>query len=155
MAISSPAISDEAAGLTDLQLMAHLYRRAGFGATRDELEQAVARGYEAVVEDLLYPERQPNLDMDLIYRFYPDVKEEREIEITQAYWIYRMINSPRQLEEKMALFWHSLFATAFNKANHAQMVHRQVNTFRQHCLGSFRTILVELSRDPAMIFWLD
>ena len=155
MAISSPAISSPATGLTDLQLMAHLYRRAGFGATRDELEAAVARGYEVTVEELLHPERQPDLDMDLIYRFYPDMKEEREIEITQAYWVYRMINSTRQLEEKMALFWHSLFATAFNKANHAQMVHRQVNMFRQHCLGNFRTILVELSRDPAMIFWLD
>jgi hypothetical protein len=155
MAISSPAISSPATGLTDLQLMAHLYRRAGFGATRDELEAAVARGYEATVEELLHPEQQPDLDLDLIYRFYPDMKEEREIEITQAYWVYRMINSPRQLEEKLALFWHSLFATAFNKANHAQMVHRQVNMFRKHCLGNFRTILVELSRDPAMIFWLD
>jgi uncharacterized protein (DUF1800 family) len=135
--------------------MAHLYRRAGFGASRDELEAAVVRGYEATVEELLHPEQQPDLDLDLIYRFYPDVKEEREIEITQAYWVYRMINSPRQLEEKMALFWHSLFATAFNKSNHAQMVHRQVNMFRRHCLGSFTTLLVELSRDPAMIFWLD
>ena len=155
MAVSSPAITSAGTGLTDLQLMAHLYRRAGFGATRDELEAAVARGYEAVVEELLHPERQPDLDLDLIYRFYPDMKEEREIDLTQAYWVYRMINSSRQLEEKMALFWHSLFATAFNKANHAQMVHRQVNMFRQHCLGNFRTLLVELSKDPAMIFWLD
>jgi uncharacterized protein (DUF1800 family) len=155
MAVSSPAITSAGTGLTDLQLMAHLYRRAGFGAARDELEAAVARGYEAVVEELLYPERQPDLDLDLIYRFYPDMKEEREIDLTQAYWVYRMINSSRQLEEKMALFWHSLFATAFNKANHAQMVHRQVNMFRQHCLGNVRTLLVELSKDPAMIFWLD
>jgi hypothetical protein len=155
MAISSPAISDSPTRLTDLQLMAHLYRRAGFGAAREELEAAVERGYEAVVEELLHPERQPDLDLDLMYRFYPDMKEEREIDIVQAYWVYRMINSERQLEEKMALFWHSLFATAFNKSNHSQMVHRQVNTFRKHCLGDFRTILVELSRDPAMIFWLD
>jgi uncharacterized protein (DUF1800 family) len=141
--------------LTDLELMAHLYRRAGFGGTRAEIEAAITRGYEATVEALLHPESQPDLDLDLIYRFYPDMKEEREIEITQAYWVYRMINSPRPLEEKMALFWHSLFATAFNKSNHAQMVHRQVNTFRKHCLDKFRTILLELSRDPAMIFWLD
>src|SRR5690242_15352795 len=114
MVVSSPVSTSAGTGLTDLQLMAHLYRRAGFGATRDELEAAVARGYEAVVEELLHPERQPDLDLDLIYRFYPDMKEEREIDLTQAYWVYRMINSPRQLEEKMALFWHSLFATAFN-----------------------------------------
>ncbi len=149
------AISGGVRGLTDLELMAHLYRRAGFGATHDEITAAVDRGYEATVEELLHPEAQPDVDLDLMYRFYPDMKEEREIEITQAYWVYRMINSPRPLEEKMALFWHSLFATAFNKSNHAQMVHRQVNTFRKHCLGNFRTILLELSRDPAMIFWLD
>jgi uncharacterized protein (DUF1800 family) len=150
MAVSSPV-----RGLTDLELMAHLFRRAGFGATRDELEAALVKGYEAVVEELLHPEAQPDLDLDLIYRFYPDMKEAREIEITQSYWIYRMINSPRPLEEKMALFWHSLFATAFNKANHAQMVHMQVNMFRKHCLDNFRTVLIELSRDPAMIYWLD
>ena len=46
-------------GLTDLQLMAHLFRRAGFGATRDELEAALAKGYAATVEELLHPEVQP------------------------------------------------------------------------------------------------
>ncbi len=59
-------------GLTDLQLMAHLFRRAGFGATRDELEAALAKGYEATVEELLHPEVQPEIDYDLVYRFYMD-----------------------------------------------------------------------------------
>jgi len=141
--------------LTGVELMAHLFRRAGFGATRDEIEAALAKGYEATVEDLLHPERQPDLEYDLIYRFYPDVKEAREIDITQSFWLYRMINTHRPLEEKMTLFWHCLFATAFNKSNHAQQVQIQVDMLRRHSLDNFRTILVELSRDPAMIFWLD
>jgi uncharacterized protein (DUF1800 family) len=144
-----------APALAGVELMAHLYRRAGFGATRDEVEAALARGYEATVEELVHPERQPELDLDLVYRFYPDMKEAREIDITAAFWVYRMLNTPRPLEEKMALFWHHLFATAFNKANHAQMVQLQIDAFRRNALGNFRDILLELSRDPAMIFWLD
>ena len=66
-----------------------------------------------------------------------------------------MINSPRPLEEKIALFWHGLFATAYGKLNHAKAVVNQTNTFRRHGLGTFRNLLSELSRDPAMIFWLD
>src|SRR5207244_2671453 len=79
-------------GLTDVELMAHLFRRAGFGATRDEIEAALTKGYEATVEELLHPERQPDVEYDLIYRFYPDMKEARRIETNQAYWLYRMVN---------------------------------------------------------------
>jgi uncharacterized protein (DUF1800 family) len=141
--------------LTGVELMAHLFRRAGFGATRDEIEAALAKGYEASVEELLHPEDQPDIEFDLLHRFYPDIKEAREIDVNQAHWLYRMINTGRPLQEKLALFWHSLFATAFNKSNHAQQVQIQIDMLRKHCLGNFETILVELSRDPAMIFWLD
>ena len=46
----------------DIALMAHLMRRAGFGAGRDELEARVAQGYDATVEELLNPEAQPTAD---------------------------------------------------------------------------------------------
>src|SRR5688500_16012384 len=147
--------SAEVKQLTDLEMMAHLFRRAGFGARRDELEAALAKGYEATVEELLHPERAEQLDVELIYSYYGDMKEAREIDITQAYWVYRMINTRAPLEEKLALFWHHLFATAFNKSNHAQQVQIQIDMLRKHCLDDFRTILLELSKDPAMIFWLD
>ena len=141
--------------LAGVDLMAHLYRRAGFGATRDEIEAALAKGYEATVEELLHPEKQPDIDFDILHRFYPDIKEAREIDVNQANWLYRMINTGRPLQEKMALFWHCLFATAFNKSNHSQQVQIQIDMLREHCLDNFKTILVELSRDPSMIFWLD
>ena len=50
--------------LTELELMAHLFRRAGFGATRDELDAALSKGYEATVEELLHPERQPEVELE-------------------------------------------------------------------------------------------
>ncbi len=150
MATSAPAKA-----LTDLELMAHLYRRAGFGATRDQLEASLAKGYDATVEELLHPEAQPDLEEDLIFRYYIDQKESRQIEPAQSYWTYRMINTKRPLEEKMALFWHGLFATGFAKLNHAKQMVDQVTMLRKHALGNFNTILVELSKDPAMIYWLD
>ena len=138
-----------------LGLMAHLMRRAGFGATLQELEESQAKGYEATVEVLLHPEDVPEWDDDLFRRYQPDLNSVMYFESAQAYWMYKMINSKRPLEEKIALFWHGLFATAYGKLNHAKGVVNQTDTFRRHGLGSFHNILMELSRDPAMIFWLD
>ena len=139
----------------ELALMAHLFRRAGFGATRDELDEHVAQGYEATVEQLLHPECAPVMDEDILRRYHVDQNSLMLIESSQAYWLYRIINTQRPLEEKMALFWHGLFATAYGKLNHAKAVVNQTNTFRRCGLGDFRNLLLELSRDPAMIFWLD
>jgi uncharacterized protein (DUF1800 family) len=147
--------SSDVQQLTELELMSHLFRRAGFSARRDELEAAVARGYEATVEELLHPENQPELDHDLINRYWVDIKESRQIDPAQSYWVYRMINTKKPLEEKMTLFWHHLFATGFAKLNHPGNMLQQISMFRKHGLGDFRTMLVELSKDPAMIFWLD
>ena len=138
-----------------LGLMAHLMRRAGFGATLQELEESQAKGYEATVETRLHPEDVPEWDDDLFRRYQPDLNSVMYFESAQAYWMYKMINSKRPLEEKIALFWHGLFATAYGKLNHAKGVVNQTDTFRRHGLGSFHNILMELSRDPAMIFWLD
>ncbi len=54
----------------DLALMAHLMRRAGFGARRDELEEYAAKGYEATVEELLHPASPGNMPDDVIRRFH-------------------------------------------------------------------------------------
>ena len=142
-------------GEGELSLMAHLFRRAGFGATYEELEESLAAGYEATVERLLHPEDAPEWDDALFRRYHVDQNSVMLIESAQSYWLYRMINSPRPLEEKIALFWHGLFATAYGKLNHAKAVVNQTNTFRRHGLGTFRNLLSELSCDPAMIFWLD
>ena len=139
----------------EMALMAHLLRRAGFGATQEELEQYVSKGYEATVEELLHPEQSTPLDEDVIRRYHVDQNSLMLVESSQANWLYRMINTKRPLEEKMALFWHGLCATAYGKLNHAKGVVNQTNIFRRSGLGSFHNLLLELSRDPAMIFWLD
>lgn len=139
----------------DIALMAHLMRRAGFGATREELEGYVAKGYEAVVEELLYPTDPQHMPDDVIRRYHSDMAEMRELNSVGAYWMYRMITTKCPLEEKLALFWHGLFATGYSKLNQARSLLNQIEMFRRHGLGSFQTLLVELSKDPAMIIWLD
>ena len=135
--------------------MAHLLRRAGFGATWEELEGYVTQGYEATVEALLHPERAPAFEEDLIRRYHVDENSLMLVDSCQAYWVYRMINTPRPLEEKLALFWHGVFATGYTKLNQPKAILRQIDLFRRCGLGSFRTLLLEVSKDPAMIFWLD
>ena len=139
----------------DIELMAHLMRRAGFSATRDELEEYVAKGYDAVVEELLHPVDPQNLPDDLIRRYHTDQHEMRQLSGAGAYWMYRMITTRCPLEEKVALFFHSLFATGYAKLNQARVLANQIDMFRQFGLGSFRDLLIELSKDPAMIIWLD
>ena len=70
---------------TDIALMAHLMRRAGFGATYEELENFAVKGYEAVVDELLSPMEQPDLEMDLLERYFIDWKEMNALEVNQAY----------------------------------------------------------------------
>ena len=137
----------------DLSLVAHLMRRAGFGATRDEIGTYAARGYETVVEDLLHPERFPEVEEDVLSRYYGSGTEDAPT--AAAIWVYRMVNTQRPLEEKMALFFHHVFATAHSKGNHPTSMIGQIDMFRRVGLSDFRTILIELSRDPAMIYWLD
>ena len=139
----------------DTALMAHLLRRAGFGATRDELERFLEKGYEAAVEELLDPADPGNMPDDLVRRYHVEQSELRDLAGSAAYWMYRMISTQAPLEEKIALFWHGLFATGYTKLNQARSQLNQVEMFRRSGLGRFDELLLEISRDPAMLVWLD
>ena len=139
----------------DIGLMAHLMRRAGFGAARTELEALVVKGYEATVEELVQPENQADLEFDLMERYLPEYGELAGIESNQQGWIYRMINTNRPLQEKMTLFWHGIHCTGQAKVDHGRMMSVTIEMFRQHGMGNFRNLLVELSKHPAMVYFLD
>ena len=139
----------------DFALLAHLMRRAGFGATRDELEAYAAQGYTATVDELLNPGDPEVMPDDVIRRYHVDQSELRQLDGAGANWLYRMITTKCPLEEKIALFWHSLFATGYSKLNQARSLLNQIDMFRNHGLGRFDNLLVELSKDPAMLLWLD
>ena len=142
---------------TDKALIAHLLRRAGFGATFEEIEKYAEMGYEETVEHLLHPERTPDIEEDLLERYYIDWKESRNIEGALVETVYRFNARAgvRPLQEKIALFWHHVFATGLAKVLHEKTILNQMDLFRRHGLDSYRDLLVYLARDPAMIFWLD
>ncbi len=102
----------------DIALMAHLMRRAGFGAGRDELEARAAKGYEATVEELLHPETQPPVDAYTLLRYQPaSLLPGGQPPMGNVNWMYYLVNTQRPLEEKMALFWHHVFATGNSKVD--------------------------------------
>ena len=139
----------------DVALIAHLMRRAGFGASRAELDELASKGYKAVVDDLVNPERFPELEEDVWKRYNLELSYNDSLQAHAGRWIYRMVNTQRPLQEKVALLWHHVFATAWYKGEHVPSIVRQIETFRDVGMTDMRTILLELARDPAMNYWLD
>jgi uncharacterized protein (DUF1800 family) len=141
----------------DLAVMAHLMRRVGFGASREELERRVAQGYDATVDELLNPPSDlPGGNMALMLRYHPSFLLPGGSPFSgQANWMYNMISTQCPLEEKMALFWHHVFATGNSKVDNCDQLLEQIQLFRDYGLGNYRELLLKISKNPAMIFWLD
>ena len=139
----------------DIALMAHLMRRAGFGATREELEARAAKGYEATVEELLNPQEEA-LDRFEMMRYQPWTWRPGTLPgMGAAEWLWFMINTQRPLEEKMALFWHQVFATGVSKVDHYDEIQTMITLFREKGLGNYKELLLAVAQNPAMIYWLD
>ena len=141
---------------SDLAMIAHLMRRAGFGATREELEERLAVGYEETVEELLHPERQEPVDIYEFLRYYHlQWKPGTLGGIGQASWVWRMVNTKAPLQEKVCLFWHQIFATGVSKVDHYDEITDMIDMFREKGMGKYRDLLLEVAKSPAMLFWLD
>ena len=139
----------------NIALMAHLLRRSGFGASRDEIEAKAAQGYQQTLDDLLNPESQPIIEEDLVYRYNPSYWQSAAIENNVQAWLYTMINTPRQLQEKMSLFWHMIFCAGHSKIDSGYEMGRMVAMFREHGMGNFRDLIYRLSTSPGMMYYLD
>jgi len=138
-----------------IALRAHLMRRVGVGATRDELEVLAERPYEELVEELLHPEEHEHPTADLLDRYFPTINSP-DVPLTAAsLWMFNLANGGAPLGEKMALFWHHVFATGWFKAENGPTIQTQLELFRSNGMANLRQILLDLSRDPAMIYWLD
>jgi hypothetical protein len=140
----------------DVRRAAHLYRRATFGHSLPELDQALTAGMPATVDTLLRGSGQPNRLDELLELVRTElVRFDENLEIAQAFWLYRMIASDRPAEEKLTLFWHGHFATANYKVKSPTLMTRQMDTLRRLAFGRFDDLLLALARDPAMLLWLD
>ncbi len=160
---------------------AHLLNRAGFGGSPSDVDRLHALGLEGAVEQMLQrpPEvRLPEADLTTLRpegemmnraamerELTPEERqkiiqqrqrqERGQIAGLQNWWLQEMYRTGDRALEKMTLFWHGHFATSLQKVNQAALMWRQNETLREHALGDFRSMLRAISRDPAMIIWLD
>jgi uncharacterized protein (DUF1800 family) len=161
-------------------MLQHVLRRLGFGASRADLELYGRVPLIGVVGYLLNYDRAPDdIDAKINDAAYIGVTTRGQFSPNTAIndarqrWLFRMVHSPRPLQEKMALFWHNHFATAYSKvagtfgqehatkmmdgkaADVAGQRRGQVQLFRDMALGRFDELLIEVAKDPAMLVWLD
>jgi len=138
----------------DLKKAGHLYRRATFGASIDELQTAVRVGPERTIASLLTGRTDQAAD-ELWTTMSRSLTDANSGEQIPSLWLYRMLYSPHPLREKLTLFWHNHFATSNSKVRSARHMLGQYELMRRHAQGNFRTLLTDMSRDPAMLVWLD
>lgn len=134
--------------------MAHLLRRAGFGPTAAWLDRFRGRPPKEAIDWLFDFDPSEDELNDRLEDFAGLVNFQR-IETAQEWCLFRMVYTPHPLQEKMCLFWHDHFATAYDKVNNPRLMHQQMEMFRRLGLGSFRNLLIAVAKDPAMLIWLD
>jgi uncharacterized protein (DUF1800 family) len=135
----------------DLRKVAHLHRRAGFGATRAELLRDLEAGPKASVERL-FQRPQPSAEE---LQAIEALRRVASLDLLKVCWLNRIIHGPDPLREKLTLFWHGHFATSNKKVESVVLMDRQNETLRAHALGSFADLLEAMIADPAMLVWLD
>lgn len=125
--------------------VAHLLRRAGFGPSEQELNEYAQLGFDGAVSRLVNYETQPVV---------PDRVAPEEVGL-QVWWLDKMVHTARPLQEKMTLFWHGHLTSALRKVKDPNLLQAQNELFRANALGNYAEILRAVSRDGAMIRWLD
>ena len=153
----------------DLRRVAHLHRRAGFGATWTELQRDLKDGPGASIDRLLtgrtraesVPEDFESVSAALAARGTPDGTQAfldprlADPSRLRAWWVHRMYNGPDPLGERLALMWHNHFATSDLKVRDLAAMGRQNETFRRLARAPFADLLRAMARDPALLVWLD
>lgn len=160
---------------------AHLLNRAGFGGTPTEIEAVRRKGLAAAVRDLVevksdaanvpppswaHPRNIQAQRMEIKAakdrgeNFQGKARQVRmmegeEIVDLRRWWLDRMLTGPAPLLEKMTLFWHGHFATSAQKVQDAYWIWLQNDTLRRNAFGNFATLVKKISRDPAMMIYLD
>lgn len=146
----------------DARRAMHLYRRAGFGANRAEIDAALATTPTSLVDAMLSLGADPpppgawttnkpfvnptNADIQTYFTWVRD---------TQEWWFRLMLDPTRALREKMVLFWHNHFVSEYAVVYVAQYMYIQNRLFRQNAFGSFLELAKKVTIDPAMLIYLD
>lgn len=131
----------------------HLLRRLGFGPTKKELKAAMKMGISAYVnQQLNYQSINDDKALRKLPRIPKDIYLDKDL---IRGWFMRMVLSKRQLLEKMTLIWHEHFSVSNDKVEVGGLMYDHENLLRAHALGNFRDMLIDVTKDQAMLIWLD
>jgi uncharacterized protein (DUF1800 family) len=139
---------------SDAARVSHLLRRFTFGASAEELERAQADGYARTVDRLL----ETTTAEPPALAGAEDASQEKPLNpgALQQWWIDWMLASPTPFAERMTLFWHGHFTSDFRKVgNQFPHLYWQNLTWRKHATDDLKTILFQVTIDPAMLRYLD
>jgi hypothetical protein len=134
-----------------------LFRRGGFGASPEDLEYALKRSPSQIVDRMLGDfggKKNQEFEQESS-QIASSVRVGGDAERLAAWWLHRMIHSPSPLREKMTLFWHGHFATGADKVTDSELMFAQNQLFRKHAMGDFRELVHDISKDAAMLIYLD
>ncbi len=141
------------------RIAAHLLRRAGFGGSPSEIRAATAAGMNKAVDGLLsftpesLPEQPPG---DISYTINDPKQRRQAVIITQLWWLNRLLLTQNPLHEKMVYFWSNHFTSAIIEGGITPaMIVGQYALFRQYALGNYARLTHEISKDPAMLLYLN
>jgi len=132
--------------------IAHFYRRAAFGPSPADTKRALADGFDATLDRLMTGEADAAEWLDLFTKTGHYFRNDTEIRVG---WLWMMVEGGHPLREKLTLFWHNHFATSYSKVQRTRLMLEQNLLLRKHALGQFRPFLLDMSRDTAMLKWLD
>jgi uncharacterized protein (DUF1800 family) len=129
--------------------------RAGFGPRPGEAKRLATKGLDGAVHSLTHPPSRDRLvgpkPTDHLGR---PVAPYDAFGHDHLWWLDRMVRTSRPLVERMALVWHDWFATSNAGVAQQGLLLAQNALFRRHALGSFANLLVNVTKDPAMLVWL-
>jgi hypothetical protein len=139
----------------NLKWAGHLFRRAAFGTTNSDLRAAIERGYSDTVDEVLRGSESAAAIYVILENAGKAFAAGDSITNLRAWWIYTLLGTEHPLREKMTLFWHNHFVSSITKVNRISQIYNQNKLLRKHALGKFPPFLLEISKDPAMLVYLD
>lgn len=143
--------------MTPREKVAHLLRRFGLGASQGELDRLEPLGVKGAMDALLDFEKTPDDFRVSPWEFAFGQNDEVNLDPNRfvGWWALRLVMTKRPVQEKLTVFWHDHFAVSASKVESGPIMHNYNETLRKHAAGNFRSLLGEMTKDPAMLRWLD
>lgn len=156
----------------DESTLRHLLRRTLFGFKQEDLNAWKGKSMAEVVQLLVSPSPAPlppvNNYNDTSFSDptvpagqtwvnapYDGNANGRRNSSLKSWWLGNLLQQTSSVHEKMTLFWHNHFATEAADVNDARYMYRYYSLLRKYALGNFKELVLEITKDPAMLRYLN